>query len=309
MSAVAEVVAPIFALILIGWLARRFGYVSDAGVGALNDFVFYLATPALLFAAVTGAESLDFASVVISYFSMTLLLFALSVPLAMWALKASIPEASVFGLNVTYGNTVMIGIPLIAMAFGQEGLANLIGLIAFHATLLLPVATILMEIGANRSEASIIRTLRATFMALLRNPVVMGIFVGLMWRWAGIPVPSVLKHFTEMLGASSPPMALLCLGASLHGFARMAEAKEAALAGVLKMFVMPAMVAAMAGPVMGLRGVPFAVVVITAALPTGANAFVLARRYATLAERSATTVVICTAASVVTLGLLIAWFR
>ncbi len=309
MSAVAEVVAPIFMLILIGWLARRFGRVSEAGVGALNDFVFYLATPALLFAAVTGAESLDFASVVVSYFSMTLLLFAASVPLAIWLLRSSLPEASVFALNVTYGNTVMVGIPLIAMAFGPEGLANLIGLIAFHATLLLPVATILMEIGANRSEASLLRTLRATFMALLRNPVVMGIFIALLWRGLGVPVPGVLKHLTEMLGAASPPMALLCLGASLHGFARMSEVKEAALAGVLKMFVMPVMVATMAGPVMGLRGVPLAVVVITAAMPTGANAFVLARRYAILAERSATTVVVCTAVSVVTLSVLVAWFR
>jgi len=45
------------------------------------------------------------------------------------------------------------------------------------------------------------------------------------------------------------------------------------------------------------------------AMPTGANAFLLARRFATMAEASASTVVVSTAASVVTLTVLLAWLK
>jgi predicted permease len=52
-----------------------------------------------------------------------------------------------------------------------------------------------------------------------------------------------------------------------------------------------------------------AVTVVTAALPTGANAFLLAQRYRIEADRSGATVLVSTAVSVVTLSALLTWFR
>ena len=58
-----------------------------------------------------------------------------------------------------------------------------------------------------------------------------------------------------------------------------------------------------------MSGQPVAVAVLTAGMPTGANAFLLARRAGTLIEASAGTVVVATVASVLTLFGLLVWLR
>lgn len=308
MSTIAEIVAPIFALILLGYVSARTGRMSDAALGGLNDFVFWLATPALLFASVTGAATLWIAGIALAYFGAVVVLYIVALAISMRVLRQDLGASAVFALNVTFGNTVMMGVPLIAAAFGPEGVANLIALVAFHSIVQLPVTTILLEIS--RSEGSHIgRTIAASARALVRNPVILGIVVALIWRLLDIPVPGMLRRFTELLGAAMPAIALYCLGASLAGFRDPGGWRESLWAGMLKLFVLPVMVAIAAGPIFGLTGTPYTVAVVVAALPTGANAFILARRYSTLADRSATTVVWTTAVSIVTIGGLLAWLK
>ncbi len=308
MSAVAEVVAPIFALIMLGYGGARTGRLSNAALAGMNDYVFWLATPALLFASVTGAADLSVARIAVAYFAAIALLYVAALAIGMRILSLDLAGAAVFALNVTFGNTVMMGIPLVAAAFGPEGVANLIALVAFHSVVLLPVTTILLEIGQAESP-SLFRTARASVRALVRNPVILGIVFALAWRLLDLPVPGVLRRFTELLGTSAPALALFCLGGSLAGFREPGGWRESLWAGSLKLFMLPALVALAAGPLAGLSGVPYAVAVIVAALPTGANAFVLARTYATLADRAATTVVWTTAVSILTIGGLLALLR
>ena len=59
----------------------------------------------------------------------------------------------------------------------------------------------------------------------------------------------------------------------------------------------------------GLMGLPMCQRLLAAGLPTGANAFLLARRFGTMMEASASTVVVSTALSVVTLTVLLGWLR
>ena len=73
---------------------------------------------------------------------------------------------------------------------------------------------------------------------------------------------------------------------------------------MLKLAVMPVVIGAIAW-LAGVRGVAFSAVTITAAMPTGANAFMLARRFETMLEASATTVLVATGVSMVTLTVLL----
>ena len=62
-------------------------------------------------------------------------------------------------------------------------------------------------------------------------------------------------------------------------------------------------------PPLRLRDVAVAVVVLAAAMPTGANAFMLARRFGTMMEASASTMVVSTARSLLSLTALLGWLR
>jgi predicted permease len=210
-----------------------------------------------------------------------------------------------FGLDCVFGNTVMLGIPIVDAAYGRDGVAYLMGVIAFHSAVLLPLATVFIE-ADSAAGRKLLGVLLSALSGSLRNPVVVSILLAFVWRVSGLGLPVAGHNFLGLLGAAGPPLALFCLGASLPRPAGWSDLREVCLGAVVKLGVMPALVALIAH-VVGVRGVAFSVVVVAAGMPTGANAFLLARRFHTLMETSAATVVVSTGFSVVTVAALLGW--
>lgn len=307
MTVVLEVVAPVFAIIALGYIAAQRRMVSEEGFRGLSGFVFALASPALLFAGGTAGGAAAAGGAAVAFFLGSLVLFGGALWLGGAVFRQGFGEAGLFALNASFGNTVMMGIPLILAAFGQAGLTVLLGILALHSMVLLGLATAIAEVGLHAS-APWRRVLRATTMAMLRNPIVMSVALAMVWNALGLPVPAVVRRTLEMLGAAGPPVALFCLGGSLVGLSAAAAWRETVATGTLKLLVMPALVWACC-IALGLGQLETAVAVTTAALPTGANAFILARRYRIGAERSGAAVLVTTLISVATLAGLIGFFR
>lgn len=302
---VLEVVAPIFAIILMGYLAARRRWISEAGFAGMNSFTFSLAAPALLFAAGTAGHQGGGAAA-LAFFLGCGLLYAGTVYGARRA-GVALGAAGSLGLNVTFGNTVMMGIPLVVAAFGQPGLSVLLAILAVHSMVLLGAATVVAEV-AQSSGAKPLVLLRNTALGVLRNPVVMAVLLALVWNTLTLPVPAAARTTLEMLGAAAPPLALFCLGASLTGFAAAGLWAQTGATVALKLAVLPALVWFFCW-LLGVSAFETSVAVLTAALPTGANAFLMARRYATGADGSGAAVLITTVLSVVTLSALLTLLR
>ena len=303
--ALLEVVAPIFAIIAAGYVAASRGFVDAAGFRGLNIFAFGLAAPALLFASGTAGHQGGGAAA-LAYFLGAGMLFAA----VLWgARRAGLPLAAggMLALDVSYGNTVMMGIPLILASFGAPGLSILIAILALHSMVLLGVATVVAEIGQNQRAAPW-PLLRLTMLGVVRNPVVMAVVVAMLWSALALPVPPAARRTLELLGAACPPVALFCLGGSLRGFDARAAWKQTSITVTLKLLALP-LIVWMITTLMGLSQLEIAVATVTAALPTGANAFLLARRYGTGIEASGASVLVSTLISVVTLSALLAIFR
>jgi predicted permease len=307
MGVLLGVIGPVFALILLGAGAMRARFIDLPALKGMTDFVFYAAMPSLLFRAIGSAPPLRLADVAVSFLAGALLLFALALLIGRRVLKARLAAASVFALNCVFGNTVMLGIPIVDAAYGPAGVANLLAVIAFHSAFLLPLATILIEAdtgtGTGRGPLGV---LLAALPGMARNPVIMTMVLALSWRLTGWAIPEPVQRFLALLGAAGPPLALFCLGASLPRPSGWSNLKDVALAGMLKLLAMPVLVGVLAHAA-GVTGLAFKVAVFASALPTGANAFMLARTFGTMTEASASTVVASTAASVVTLSVLLAW--
>ena len=300
-----QVVAPIFAIIAAGYLAASRGFIDAAGFRGLNGFAFSLAAPALLFASGTAGH-LGGGAAALAYFLGAGLLYAL----VLWGGQRAgmgLTASGMLALDVSYGNTVMMGIPLILAAFGPPGLAILLAILALHSMVLLGVATVVAEVGQNQRAAPL-RLLRTTLLGVARNPVVMAVILGMVWSLLALPVPGAARRTLELLGAAAPPVALFCLGGSLQGFDARAAWKQTGITVVLKLLALPVVVWVFCR-LMGLTELEIAVAVVTAALPTGANAFLLARRYGTGIEASGASVLVSTLISVLTLTVLLAVFR
>ncbi|HEY4252206.1 MAG TPA: AEC family transporter, partial [Roseomonas sp.] len=295
----------VFAIIALGFLTAKRQWMNEAGFRGLNDFCFSLAAPALLFAGGTvghaGAGPAAFA-----FFTGALVLFGAGLLVARRGLRQPLGEAGLFALNASYGNTVMMGLPLIAAAYGQAGLAILVGILALHSLVLLGLATIVAEIGIN-AHAPWRRVLRASLGGMARNPIVMSLLLAMLVSQLGIPVPQALRRMLDLLGGALPPVALFVLGGGLAAFDPKRAGGGTVLLVSLKLLVMPALVWGCC-LLFGLGRLETAVAVTAAAMPTGANAFLLARRYGGDTAGSGAVVLISTLLSIGTLGLLLGWF-
>ncbi|MDB5372876.1 MAG: hypothetical protein JWP04_1518 [Belnapia sp.] len=304
MQSVLEIVGPVFIIIGLGWLMARRRFLDTAGFQALTRFVFTFCMPALLFVGGTSG-TMGGGQAALAFFLGTATLYVGT----LWAARRRLPlgQAGMLALDSTFGNTAMMGVPLILAAFGPPALSMLLAILALHSMVLLGTATIVAEIGLH-AHAPWRRVLRATLLGVARNPIVMAVAAAMVWRLVGLPPPpGVLRQTLNLLGGAGPPVALFCLGGSLAQFDITAGWRETVVATVLKLLAMPALVW-LAAWAMALSPLETAVAVVAAAMPTGANAFLLAQRYQVGAARSGATVLVSTVLSVVTLGFLVGWF-
>lgn len=303
MYTLLNVVAPIFLMIGIGYVSARRRWISEEGLRGLTDFVFRLAMPCLLLNGATMPHP-DGGTTALAFFTGCLAAYALALLLGRLMLGMKLDEGGTFALNAAFGNTAMIGVPLVLAAYGQAGLAQLLGILGLHSLILLPLGTVMGEIGHN-ARAPILSIARSTFLSVLRNPIVLAVLAGLVIHQSGLEMPLVARRFLEMVGMAGPPVALFCLGASLIAFDARRDWPSALLCSALKLLLMPGLVWLM-GWLLGLPPLALAVAVLAAGMPTGANAFFMARRYAAGAERSGATVLLSTILSVATLAVLLA---
>ena len=273
---------PVVLLIVIGVIAGRAGWIREEAIKDLSNLVFMVLTPALLFRTMSTAhvEQLNFKPVAL-YFVAVLLLFG-----AMLAWQGWSRRAAVLALAVTFSNTVMIGIPLIGLAYGQAGLVTLFTLISVHSLVLLTLSTVVLELVAARDERATgqggQRHMALTVLAAVRSgvihPVPLPIILGLLFAQTGLVLPEVLDKPLHLLGSAFGPVALVLVGVTLTHVQVGPHLKGALGISLLKNGVLPLLVTLL-GLGLGMQGLPLTVMIVTASLPMGANVFLFAQRY------------------------------
>ncbi len=314
---------PVVLLIAIGLIAGRAGFMRTEATKDLSSLVFTVLTPALLFRTMSTVhiERLDFKPVAV-YFAVAMLMGA-----AMLAWRGVNRHAVVVALAAIFSNTVAIGIPLIGLAYGKEGLVTLFTLISLHSLILLTLATVLLEVSVAQEDARaaptgaqpgvepvVQRHMAMTVLAAVRNglihPVPLPIILGLLFAQTGWVMPEVLDRPLMLLANAMGPLALVLVGVTLAGARIGAQLKGALGLTLLKNLGLPALVAAL-GLLLGLNGLPLTVMIVTASLPIGANVFMFSQRYNVAEELVTASVAVSTALSVLTISLVMAavgWF-
>ncbi len=308
MLSILETVLPIFGLVLCGYVVGRRRWMSEEAIKGLNTFVFYFAIPALLFRAMArGIGPVEF-TIVGAYFAGVLVTFLLALVVARLVFRTGPVEQVLFGMGSIFSNTVLLGIPLVFTVLGEAAGLQLMLIITFHAVIILPVITVLIELrrGAGQGWR---RLFGQTFRAIALNPIILALLLGIAYGLTGAPLPGAAERFLALLGGAAAPCALFALGASLTSFELRGDIKETLAMVAMKLLVHPAVMAALAFWVFELPPLAATVAVITAAIPTGANVFIMARQYDIYLGRAASAVLISTALSVVTLTFLLATLR
>lgn len=307
MSAIIEIVLPVFGVILCGYVVGKTPLLGPQGLKGFSNFVFCVAVPALMFRALakgTTAEAADF-GIVYAYFIGCMIVFVIAFLVGRLAFRLPMPELGIFGMASVFSNTVMLAIPLSYTVFGDAGLVQIMLIITFHSMILIPIATVVVEIGRGEGAGNPLRIAGSTIVALAKNPVIISMVAGISWAATGWDIPGPVDRFLGLLGSGGVPCALFALGATLTTFRLGGEARQSAALLALKLVVHPAAAWVLATQVFVLEPLPAAVAVMTAALPTGINVFILAQHYDHYATRAATAVLASTALSAVTVAFLL----
>ena len=306
LAPVFNAVLPVFGLVACGLLAGRFGLVTQASSEALNQFVYAFALPAMLFIAVYRGSLEEILS---GYFLAAVVCATLSTALVGYVVsrrvqKASRPESLLRGLNASFANTGFLGIPLVAVAYGER--AVLPAALATVATNLFSfaVAIVCLEIAINPRGGNIMRTLAG----VARSPLIWPIGLAVLLVALNVRVPVPVEKFATLLAAAAGPCALFAIGLFVSQLSIRAGVAAAWPSTTLKLALHPLLTALLVFYVLPVDAFWAKIAVVCASLPLGATAFVLAQRYKLLEAETSTGAVLSTAASVFTVSLVMLMF-
>lgn len=301
MLSVLNVVLPVFLIVGAGYAAVKFKVFPDAGVGALMGFTQNFAIPCLLFLAL---YRLDFGAVfdlrlVFSFYAGAVFCFGLGYYVARRGFGRRPGESVAIGFGALFSNSVLLGLPIMERAYGAQSLAPNYALIAIHAPVCYLIGITAMEI-ARADGRSAGETARTTLRAMFRNTISIACGVGFLMNWLETPLPEAAQGAAEMISRAALPAALFGLGGVLSRYRIRATLGEAAAITVISTIVHPALAYGLTAHVFALEPGFVRSATIMAAMAPGVNAYVFASIYDRATGEVAATVIIATAASVVT---------
>jgi malonate transporter len=300
------IVAPVFALIAAGYLAVLFRFVSETANKGISEFAFSIAIPALLFRTIVTSEFPSVSAFQIwGAFYGALALTWIGALLLSALLRQEREDGPVFAIGAVYGNIVMLGIPLTLSALGSQAAGPMALILSVNTPLLWLCGTLQMAWVDRSQSGSAASLIFPILRDLARNPIMLALGLGLLWRLTGLGLHPVVDRTVELLAQAGSPTALIALGINLFRF----EVKGAKLGIVvmcaLKLLAMPA-IAGMLAHFLQLPPLVAGVVVLFAAMPTGANAYIFAVQFQRLVNPVSGAVALGTLISAATLPLIVA---
>jgi hypothetical protein len=310
LDSVAPIVAPVFSLALLGYLAARLGWFPEGAAEGLARFVFDFAVPLMLVRVLGRAQLPEVLpwQPLASFYLPAALAYAVGMQVSRRLFRRDFMNSVISGFCCSFGNSVLLGLPLALLAFGEPGMLPFLLLISVHGLSYFTVTTALLEYGRHQDRSR--RQLAVgVLVGLVTNPIVLGLAVGVALNRSHLVLPESLDQILAYMQQAVTPCALFSLGASLSRHRVAGRLGESLFTVVVKILLMPAAAGALAGPVFGLPVPWVTAVMLLAAQPTGVNAWLFAERYAVGRELATTSVLLSTTASLGTISALLLLFE
>jgi predicted permease len=299
-QALLDVVLPVFLLLGFGYVAVWRGWFSDRGVGALMGYTQTFAIPCLLFQAIATldlGQAFDLRLVGPFYVGATAC-FGLGIVGARKLFRRPWPDAVAIGFCCLFSNSVLLGLPITEQAYGPGALAGNFAIIALHAPFCYVLGLTTMELVRVGSGGFRVAA-RSILNAIFRNALVIGILIGLAVNLSGVAVPGAVSEAVDLMARSALPAALFGLGGVLYRYRPEGDAATIAFICTVSLIVHPTLVYLLAQATgLGVDGLRSAV--LTAAMGPGVNTYIFANLYGVAKRVAASSVLVATAASVLT---------
>ena len=295
---------PLFILILLGFLAVKLGRWQKTVTDSLTKFTFYIAFPIMLFQIMShfSEQSEIDIKLLLVFFGGSFIVFAIGCLIASKIFKLNGSQSTLFAMGGIYTNTVFVGIPIIKMLLGDQAIPIVAIIVIFNALILWTLATVSIEFVqmGKLSGRSFIKALKN----VSKNPIIIGIFTGIVVNYTGLPIPNFINQSTKMVSDMTAPLSLIVLGMGLAEYKIRDQLLITGSICLLKLAILP-IITYIVGKLLGLPTLELQVVVLLSSVSIAINCYMMARQFEVLQGPIASSLLISTALSSVTTPLIL----
>lgn len=302
LSALLDVTLPVFLVIGFGYAAARFGFFPETSVDGLMKFAQGFAIPCLLFRAIS---TLDIGQafqwpLLISFYAGATAGFLAGLLGARMIFGRPWQDSVAIGFCGLFSNSLLLGLPITERAYGTDALEANYAIIAVHSPYCYALGITVMEV-VRHSGRGLARTAGAVLTAMFRNPLVIGIALGFAVNLSGQKLPHVFTEALDLMIRAALPAALFGLGGVLVRYRPEGDMMTVLYVCGIALVLHPAITWGL-GRFLDLGVPPLRSAVITAAMAPGVNAYLFANMYGVAKRVAATSVLVATALSILTVS-------
>lgn len=291
---------PVFLLMVLGMIFYKMHIFSDAFVKSMNSFVFKIALPVLVFKELSTQDffSMWDGRFVLFCFFATVGSITIAVLLSFIFKDSSIRGE--FAQSAYRSSAALLGISFIQNIYGNAGMAPM--MIIGSVPLYNIMAVILLAFLRPEREKMSRKLLTHTIIDIFKNPILIGIFIGMLWSVLQIPQPVILQKTVTHIANLATPLGLMAMGASFHAGAALSTLKPALTATFCKLVLWCAILLPLA-VYLGFGDDKLVAILIMAGSPTTVSCFVMAKNMGHKGNVTSTVVMLTTILSAFTLTL------
>ncbi len=267
---------PVFAVMIIGNLLMRIGLIDDHFAKIANRFVFKACLPCLIFRDLADTnirENFD-----LPYVGFCFVATLVSIITIWICAKKFLPDKTQVGsfVQCSYrSSAAILGVAFIENIYGTSGMAPLmiIGSVPLYnifAVMILTFESNNQDIAGNSSQ------IKVAFVNILKNPIIIGIFLGLVASYFNVDFPKMADKTINNLAVMTSPLALISIGASFEGKKALAKIKPTLVSSSIKLIVLAAIFLPIA-VYCGFRDQKLIALIIMLASPCTPTAYIMAK--------------------------------
>ncbi len=291
-----EAVAPIFLMMLIGYLAKKSNLADKKVFDGINKLVFKIFLPVLLFYNVYTTEIARVFEVKAAVFSVvaTIVVVAVGLPLV-FLLTDTSAKRGVMLQGFFRSNFAILGIPLIKYICGEGsgGFSSLMVAIIIPAFNVLAVISLEIFRGSGINIKSILK-------GIVTNPLIIGCFLGVLTLLFEIKLPFVIEKTVSDISKIASPLAIVVLGASFEFPDIRGYLKENIIVILARLVIVPLIMLSIAAK-LGITGEPFACLMLVFGSPVAVSSFAMAQQMGGDEKLASQVIVLTSALCIVTL--------
>lgn len=271
-----NVTIPIFLVMVLGWFLRQIGMLDEHFVTVANRFNFKVTLPFMLFRDISGVD-------IRAIFDLKYVLFcALASTACFWLIwggvKLFLKDKSMRGAFVQASfrsSAAVMGLAFIQNIYGSSAMGPLMIVGAVPLYNIYSVIVLTFE-GNDAAEGRSTDKIEKACINILKNPIIIGIFLGMIAALLKIPFPTIMDKSINTVAQMATPLALIVIGAGFEGRKALAKIKPTIAASMIKLVVQPLIFLPVAAW-LGFSGEKMIAILIMLASPTTPSCYIMAK--------------------------------